>query len=589
MATCVEPLTVSGLLREARTMATRGVGQDEIVARVCSLAGAAGVRVRHDQRDLRAASRAPLRTSEMPLGDAALAAPSTASLTAPVAAATAAPQAAPVAAPQAAPVAAPVATATAAVAPAPTAPAGRHARGGARQKGVSVPYSAVRHLDGTYRLALGRFCENAEEFVRGDMTGRLVLSANRRGGGPRVAPGRGGAFACECNGLVVDARSWRVLAAPPPAFDPRGSAREVDPRLAAGLYDVVHVDDGTIVTLYCWDHPAEGPTWALASSNGYDVSSLRWVGPLTYAEVFADLACRLYPAFVETAGLALDRRPDGTTRLRFARLDPQRCYTVGFRHHNFHPLRLDPERMWQVQSADLAGVAPRVARGVGLPGVPFQVVIDPATLAAAAGGAPLTVDKLRGLGRDAVARAVAFVAAGGAPAPEAAGVVPPLHYGFILRARQPGVPDILVETALLARVRHLAYERAPVGVRDELTAADRLEFNAMRACLTVSDRADFLALFPEWAPRFRAFDEFTANVTRAVVAILRWRASPVPTREPPRETMTARVAAALADHIGSHEAVSPFHAGTPQIVGDWVADPANAFLFVRALAAGERR
>ena len=117
----------------------------------------------------------------------------------------------------------------------------------------------------------------------------------------------------------------------------------------ADAYDIIRVDDGTVVTLYKWNHPQHGSVWGMASNNGYDVSSLYWMGPMTYAEVFYDLALRRYPEFVAQTGMAI-ARTGKSTRLTFTKLDPSFSYTVGFRHHNFHPVVEDPERMWSIQS-----------------------------------------------------------------------------------------------------------------------------------------------------------------------------------------------------------------------------------------------
>lgn len=485
---------------------------------------------------------------------------------------------------------------------------GRGAR--RRQKAarpVSVP--CVRRRDGSHQLDIGRILglsaapgprgaapEAAEaKPARGATVGRLVLAGGRTGPGRRA--GLAGPLRLACNGLVVDARTWRALAVPPRALTAAPPARTADAHLAAGLYDIIRVDDGTIVTLYCWDRPAAGPTWALASSNGYDVSSLRWSGDLTYAEIFHDLACRVYPQFAQETGIGLD----AGSRLTFARLDRTRCYTVGFRHHAFHPLTADPERMWQIQCWEVAGPTPRPApEGAGLPHVPHQTLCDSGRLAAAAAGigaaaadAPLTCAALRALCRGALADAVEFVAglpAAGAwePTPRGVGPPPGLHYGYILRSRRPDLTgdcsDVLLESPLLARVRKLAYERPPAAVAAEVAPAERLEYCAVRAWLTATDRADFLALFPGWRPRLRAYEEFVENVVGQIVHTCRQRAMAPASREPALRSPTGQVARALLEHIRQFVSLSAFSPDTPKIIHDYVVTPEYAYLFMRALA-----
>lgn len=106
----------------------------------------------------------------------------------------------------------------------------------------------------------------------------------------------------------------------------------------------------------------------------------------------------------------------------------------------------DPERIWQIQHADLSGGDPQVVSRDGLPGLLDQVVFrDPTALI---GQAPLTLESLTSLGRDSVARAVN----GG-----------PHVYGFILRSRKPPQTkdhsDLLVASPLLQWVREILYDR----------------------------------------------------------------------------------------------------------------------------------
>lgn len=55
----------------------------------------------------------------------------------------------------------------------------------------------------------------------------------------------------ECNDAVIDTWTWAMPVVPPWTFIPRPVAKMVDQALAAGLYYVLHVYDGTMVSLYC--------------------------------------------------------------------------------------------------------------------------------------------------------------------------------------------------------------------------------------------------------------------------------------------------------------------------------------------------
>ncbi|HVE14729.1 MAG TPA: hypothetical protein VNI01_15140, partial [Elusimicrobiota bacterium] len=191
-----------------------------------------------------------------------------------------------------------------------------------------VPTS--RQADGSHCLDFGglepfggRAAADAPREAADAEIGRAVLCVGRRSHQSRP-------LSFECNGLVLDARRWRVLAAPPPAFNARFRVQAVDELLGRGAYDIIRVDDGTIVTLYHWVHPTDGPEWCLASSNAYDVSALRWAGAQTYAEMFVDLARRAAPEFVQATWLHLAPRR-GAARLAFTRPPPAGlCYSIGF-------------------------------------------------------------------------------------------------------------------------------------------------------------------------------------------------------------------------------------------------------------------
>jgi hypothetical protein len=328
----------------------------------------------------------------------------------------------------------------------------------------------------------------------------------------------------------------------------------------------------------------------MASSNGYDVSSLHWIGGLTYAEVFLDLAQRYYPGFVAQTGARVERPTPGVTRLAFANLSRDCCYTIGFRHHNFHPMLADPERMWQIQHAILTDMTPRVVQRGGLPAVPDQNIRTD-ELKEKAGGV-LTFASLHGLGTDAYETALKLIEglAGAEKASNGFGpaaAIGALNYGYILRSRSPERTrensDLLIESPLLARIRKLAYERAPRSIRDKLKADERLEHNALRAYLTANERHAFLALFPNWAPKFQVYEEFVNNVVHLVVHAMRQRAMAPATREPAMRSTTGQVARALLDHIGRHESLTAFNRDTEGIVRDYVVNPEYAYLFLRAM------
>ena len=470
-------------------------------------------------------------------------------------------------------------------------------------------------------LATGCFNHLSE----GDtFVGRIVLSCNRRN--TRI----NSPLYAECNGAVINARTWTHLVVPPRAFISRPSVKEVNSALAVhdcddiirtGHYDIIQVSDGTIVTLYCWTHPVKGPIWCLASSNGYDVSHLKWMGDKTYAEIVYELLVD-HPGFQIEVGLELRRNFLGRNdvRLNFKHLDKDHCYTIGFRHSNFHPMGADPSAIWNIQVADLVTGIPKYSTStdkvtIGLPIIPRQAIYSREDIIRLAGirqgvgfgKSGLRMEDLNNISRTALKDAKDIIEGVTPTIPPLTQLFPPdrstgvhispFNYGFILRSRNPeatGVySDILCESPLLRRVRQLVYQRHSRQMREELNESSRMEYNALKAYLTVTDRDDFLALFPEFKPRFDIYEQFVNNVIRLVIQMQRQNSMVPSTRsseDSQPHTQTKTVARAILTHILCHEKdFNSFNRNTRSVVHDFVVRPEYAVLYLRAIGISSNK
>ncbi len=640
------PTTLRELLAQARALLGQGAHQEDLVGLIVATADYHGIRVRRDavgppsivdqaatqgpEQPAQAPSE-PVPTQSEPVPEQsaqpapapAQPAPEQPAQSEPVptqsesapAQSEHAPAASPVSVPAADPCAGPTGT--------PSKSARKKKSGRKRQ---TLPVTIVRLEDGSHRMCVKVAPDDPEppksappRDLGSPRVWRLVLSCSERAGQLRGA--KGAPIQHECNGLVLDAVTLRVLSMPPGAFHLNPAAAALNPLLAQGAYDIIRADDGTVLTLYYWRYPggqsgersAPGH-WCLSSSNGYDVSTLKWCGDRTFAEIFADLATKYYPRFVSETGLRLD-----SGRLSFTHLDESRCYTVGLRHHDFHPILADPERLWVIQVTDLSGDLPRVDRSARLYDLPPQEVLaNPHRLAeiaarrrenralagrtASAPGDWPTLQDLISLGDDSKDRALDYIArqaaSAGPGSPE--GQVTPvralpsdLHYGFILRSRDPGktltLSDILIESPFLTRVRKLLYDRPPRHEQDSVTASDRSEYTAMRAYLAVDNRADYLALRPQLSQRFQVYDGFVRSLIQLVAHSLRQRALGPASREPPLRTPIGQVASSLLEHVWKHERLTGFHKDSEAIVRDYVTHPQYALLYIRALRIADAR
>lgn len=130
-----------------------------------------------------------------------------------------------------------------------------------------------------------------------------------------------------CHGMILEYPSMDVLCLPSAGMDLTGSSiRPIEE------YDVFVIDDGTVINLYYWEYTNQ---WYISSATGYEMNNVKWVGDLTYEEVFAEIMGKSFNAYCEL-------------------LDPNMCYTFGIRHHSWHHLLTDPQRAWFIQCADIS-------------------------------------------------------------------------------------------------------------------------------------------------------------------------------------------------------------------------------------------
>ena len=625
-----EILTLHGLVEKARALSEKGMEQREVLEWLCRTVEPHGIRVRRD--------------GHWSAAEAALAA----------AAAPAAVEAPPAEAP---PAEAPAAPAD----PSGGVPAEKAAlairrksretkRADNKNKKKTVPV-ILRRGKITIKFSDPALQEHDAETApanREGYVGRVILSGRGRQSANMSQ------LRAEANGAVIDARRWRLLAVPPRAFALRPPEKRVNEGLAGGgndnrtgWYEVVEASDGTIVTLYAWEHPRKGRVWCISSTNGYDVSHLKWMGRKTYAEILHEALGR-HEAFARETKMALKRGHlcEGDVRLDFEGLDPAACYTVGFRHENFHPLTSDPPAVWNVQTTRLAGACrlnePRAsktgpegflsfgqAQGTpndrpetlyghgGLPHVPRQKVFTRAELVelanqsgrkgTGADGAPITLADLNHITRTALQDAKDSTSPGKGQEPQDKRGAPPnaeekgqtrrspFNYGYVLRSRAPAatreVSDVLVESPLLQVVRRLAYGSIPGEARADVDETNHLEFNLLKAYLNAASREDAVALFTGARGTFARYEALLKAV-RARIIVLH-RAQIMGHDAPaPSSAKRAQKIAALAVHllrlILEHEPEIDFSKEVGRsILDDYVTTPFYALIYLKALEAGE--
>jgi len=335
------------------------------------------------------------------------------------------------------------------------------------------------------------------------------------------------------SGFIIDITTNRPLSVPPPPLLKKLNKRAinlVNDFLEQKLYEIIKIEDGTIITLYSWIHPINGVMWSMASNNGYDVSSYKWMGKLTYAEIFYDLINRLYPEFKELTGmdiLYIAHKTEIKTLLTFTNLDTKYCYSMGFRHHNFHPMKIDPEKVWQVQYVDLSEKNPKIYYGGKFSStiLPIQEVweyskffkdssqnITYSTIEKK--GASSFINACIESGKH-VEDSIYFKQEENIEISNTSLFIP--QNGFIFRSlnleKTGELSNFIIEYPLFKINKKLIYMQY---TRDKyINEKNRMVFNAMRAFLNdgrgdlyTSAKKKFISLYPEWSSKFYEFEQF---------------------------------------------------------------------------------
>jgi hypothetical protein len=352
----------------------------------------------------------------------------------------------------------------------------------------------------------------------------------------------------ECNGMVFDMHDWQVLVIPVMGFC------SVPNNTNISNYKIMSVMDGTIVTLYPWTHTSKGKVWSLASNGGYDVFNMKWIGNLTYMEILQDLFERLYPDFVEYAGK------------NFENLDTNYSYTIGFRHHNFHPFKADPEKVWQIHSTDLRTqtLTPEPMLKFIARQIPIECPFS-------------TIKEIKDSLSDAINNALANMAdkANTADTADTANTAdtatPQINYGYILCA--PSTPSILIESPLLTKIRNLIYKSRFVYPKD-------MDIIAINSYVSCKNREIFLKLFPEWQQKFEKYDTIVQNITRGIIHTLRQRTMKSSSKEPNFQSTFGQLTKTILTNITESEKINVFDKNIESIIKDFIMQPKYVIMFI---------
>lgn len=349
---------------------------------------------------------------------------------------------------------------------------------------------------------------------------RIILSRRKEGTSSRDPH-----IKFECNGVVIDTHNWRVISMPPKGMiqvNSAGNANSVGntynansvtsagnantapgiaipninnecgkPDLLArvlskGKHYLHPIHDGTIVTLYFWSG-----RWCISSSNGYDVSNYKWMCGMTFAEIIMDLFSRKYPEAVQALGMSLITV--NGTKLNFENLPRNMSHTIFFRHHKFHPVLTDEERVWHYGSVKTDEDYPlklHFDSEYMIPHVPQR-------------DAPITIGT-NGIesSEDVTSKLELSLEQ----------CLNTHFYGYILLSTDRRFNDIIFPSVLLTTVRHLMYTKIGNGNNEFIKPEMQMTYNAVVAHLRIIDRTRFGRVFPHQTEIVRRLEKLIQEV-----------------------------------------------------------------------------
>lgn len=358
-----------------------------------------------------------------------------------------------------------------------------------------------------------------------------------------------------CNGCVIDTVKWKVLTVPPVAFNKRQMPNVIETFYKQGLYDVIKVIDGTVVTIYYWNN-----SWNISSCNSYDVSSFYWMGDLTYAEIIYDLFSKLYPDAIIKNGIQLN---DNT--LTFSNLQKNKSYTIGFRHHNFHPLLSDPEYIWNIQNVNLS--THKIEYNDGILGIPNQQIIN----------AIDSLDQLNHINNISMSNALTNIKTAESKS---------FSYGFILRSKDISITkeysNILMSSILLKQIKKNIYNYPSNSLKQFITHTNRIEYIAIKNYFNKSEHNDMIQLYPQLFEKYSIYNRCISDVIACTLTIMKNKQTN--TTEPLNfQVCIITLAHSLLKHISKYEALDPYHKDTESILRDYYSNIEYSVLFINAI------
>jgi hypothetical protein len=282
----------------------------------------------------------------------------------------------------------------------------------------------------------------------------------------------------ECNGLVFDSINMKPLVIPQLTYRANVDTNIVNVNLSNNLYDIVVIEDGTVINLYWW---APTNSWCISTARSFDLTDKNW-GSLTYKEVVQKLLGDNTQKFYES-------------------LDKSHSYTFGIKTEDMHPFREGKDvpinKMWFIQSANLETLEINFnfPNEINIPG---QIITD------------INLNDITVLYNELNQGLDDFIY----------GQTSHPLYGYMLRSRDPSKTgshsNIVLESSLLQRIRQLYYHSSLSMYAQEMKY-DRDTYIIIYSYLDTNRHILFRKLFPHFITIFDVLDTITSNIVKNII------------------------------------------------------------------------
>ena len=283
-------------------------------------------------------------------------------------------------------------------------------------------------------------------------------------------------FVQECNGLILDRKTFDPLVIPTRTMRNFINANIATKNLNKGLYKIFKARDGTMFNMYWWKSH-----WCISTARGYDMNGVKWNGQSTYQELIEDCLAQYntdWKTFTDS-------------------LNKKYCYSFGFSHNKCHKFNAAKSSLWFVMRVNLDKNHQYYLYSYENNIFEFETQEKYTA----------HVNSIRDLYKIAQTSLEKYI-----KDPTSEGCL-----GFILRSNdfsQTGFhSDLLIESSLMMAVRRTWYDRS-ISTLCLARQWDKDTYVTTSVFLNKYSNEDFLTLFPEYKTTFAKYHEILDRLVK---------------------------------------------------------------------------